>query len=221
MRVSATTEAPVDTGADTIAVGVFAGKGIPHDVEDGTLQALVDSGEAKARFRALAVAHAAGKRWILVGLGPRDDFDAERARVAAAAVHGRAKELGTETLCWELPHKVGDDVPGAIVEGTLMAAYRFDAFKTSGDDAPRLSSLVVSDHSDRSEAVARAAVITAGVNAMRDLQNTPANHMTPSALAHRALELAERFRSLSVEVEGREQILERGMGAFAAVAQGS
>jgi leucyl aminopeptidase len=223
MRVSATTDSPIDTGADTIAIGVFAGKGIPHDVADGTLQALVDSGEARSRPRALAVAHAEGRRWILIGLGERDGFDAERARVAAAAVVGRAKELGSARLCWELPHKVSDDVPGALVEGTLMAAYRFDAFKTAAqaDAAGSLEELIVSAHHDVSSGVERAALVTRAVNAMRDLQNTPANHMTPTALAHRALELAERFSSLTVEVEGREGILARGMGAFAAVAQGS
>ncbi len=222
MRVSATTDAPIATEADTIVVGVFAGKGIPHDVPDGTLQALVDAGEAKARFRALAVAHAEGRRWILVGLGEREAFDAERARVVAATVHGRAKELTARRLCWELPHKVADDVPGALVEGTLMAAYRFDAFKSAGDEeGGGLEELIVSAHHDVAAPVERAAVITRAVNAMRDLQNTPANHMTPSALAHRALELGERFDALTVEVEGRDAILERGMGAFAAVAQGS
>jgi leucyl aminopeptidase len=226
MRVQATTASPLETGADTIAIGVFAGKGIPHDVEAGTLQALVDAGEAKARFRALAVAHAEGRRWILVGLGERERFDAERARVAAAVVHGRAKELSAQRLCWELPHKVGDDVVAGLVEGTLMAAYRFDAFRTADDDddgggGGGLEELVVSAHHDVGAQVERAALVARAVNAARDLQNTPANHMTPTALAHRALELAERHERLTVEVEGREAILDRGMGAFAAVAQGT
>ncbi|HEV2062660.1 MAG TPA: leucyl aminopeptidase [Solirubrobacteraceae bacterium] len=221
MRVTATTDSPLDTDADTIAVGLFEGKGVPHDVPDGTLQALVDAGEARPKHRALAVAHAEGRRWILVGLGPREQFDAERARVVAAAVLGRARELRSETLCWELPHKVGDDVVAALVEGTLLSAYRFDAFKTSDDDDGGVSALIVSAHHDVTAAVERARLITTGVNAARDLQNTPANHMTPTALAHRALELASQHESLSVEVVGRDELLARGMGAFAAVAQGS
>ena len=108
MEIRATTDSPPDTGADTVVVGVFDGKGIPHDVEDGALGALVESGEARSEFRALTHAHAAGRRWILIGLGARDDFDAERARIAAAAALGRARELGARTLCWELPHKVPD-----------------------------------------------------------------------------------------------------------------
>ena len=123
MRVSATTDAPPATDADTIVVGVFEDEGIAHD-HGGVLQALVDSGEAKRGLRKLAVTHAEGRRYIVAGLGGRGDFDPERARVAAAGVVGRAKELGTKTLCWEVPHHVTDAHVGALVEGTLLAATR-------------------------------------------------------------------------------------------------
>src|SRR5919204_290886 len=88
MNVRSTTDLPATTAADTIAVGVFEDEGIAHDV-DGALQALVDSGEARRGLRKLAVTHAGSKRWILVGLGRRDEFDPERARVAAAAAAAR------------------------------------------------------------------------------------------------------------------------------------
>src|SRR5689334_2828059 len=125
MRAEATTASPADTGADTIAIGLFEGEPIAHDVDGGALQALVDSGEAKAKPRKLAGAHAGGNRYVLAGLGKREDFDAERARVAAAGVVGRARELGARFLCWELPHHVGDAEAAGFVEGTLLAAYTF------------------------------------------------------------------------------------------------
>src|SRR3954447_15356828 len=95
MRASATTDAAAHTSADTIVVGLVEGEPIAHDVEDGALQALVEAGEAKPRFKHLAVTHAAGKRWILVGLGARDRLDDERLRVAAAAALRRARERRT------------------------------------------------------------------------------------------------------------------------------
>src|SRR4051812_24947044 len=125
MRAEATTAAPADTGADTIAIGLFDGEPIAHDVAEGALQALVDSGEARPGLRKLAVTHAGGKRYVLAGLGTRDGFDAERARTAAASVVRRVRELGTRKLCWELPHHVGDDVVAGFVEGTLLAAYAY------------------------------------------------------------------------------------------------
>src|SRR4051812_10756089 len=111
MRASATTEPAAHTSADTVVVGLVDGEGVPHDVDGGALQALVDAGEAKPRFKHLAIAHAAGKRWILVGLGERDRLDDERLRVAAAVALGRARELGARVLCWELPHKLAGGHP--------------------------------------------------------------------------------------------------------------
>jgi leucyl aminopeptidase len=114
-----------------------------------------------------------------------------------------------------------------VVEGTLMAAYSFRAFKTKGngngdDNGDAIAELIVSDHEDRSAAVARAVVVTEALNRARDLQNTPANAMTPTALGERARAVAAAHpETLTCEVEGRDQIVARGMGAFAAVAQGS
>jgi leucyl aminopeptidase len=213
MRVTSTTQAPPDTDADTIAVGVFEGEAIAHDV-DGILQGLVDAGEARTGLRKVAVTHAGGKRYVIAGLGKREDFDAERARVAAATVAGRASELGTRTLCWELPHHV--EAPG-FVEGTVLAAYEYREYKTADDNDRRIEELIVSAHHDVSADVERAAVVAEATNAMRDLQNAPANELTPARLAERARSLT----GVTVEVWGREQIEAAGMGAFAAVARGT
>src|SRR5256885_9246002 len=218
MRVTATTDAPRDTPADTVAVGLFEGEDVAHDTGGGELQALVDAGEARAAFRHVAVAHADGKRWLLVGLGARDAFDAERARIAAAVAQKRAAELGARTLCWELPHHLGDEIAGALAEGTVLAAYRFDRYKEPSADAPtELEGLIVSAHHDVAEPVAFAAVVAEAANACRDLQNAPANDMTPTRLAERARQLD----GVEVEVDGRDGIAARGMGAFSAVARGS
>jgi leucyl aminopeptidase len=222
MQVSTTTSAPLDTHADTVAIGVFDDKGVAHDTSGGELQALLDSCEAKTTFKHLAVAHAEGKRWIVAGLGERERFDAERARVIAALVGDRARELGTRELCWELPHHSDDHVAGGFVEGTVLGAYRFDRYKAkSADDTRGFDQLCVSDHDDRAQAIAAAAIVAHACNAARDLQNTPANDMTPQALAARARELGDAEQGVSCEVLGRDEIVERGMGCLAAVAQGT
>jgi leucyl aminopeptidase len=219
MRASATTDAPRATNADTIAVGVFDDEGIAHDLDGAPLTALLESGEAKRAFKHLALHHGEGKRWLVVGLGPRDAFDAERARVAAATVYGRARELGAGVLCWELPHHVSDDVAAGLVEGTILAGYRFDRYKAKSDDdePPALRELVVSAHHDVADAVRRGAVGAEAQNFARELQDTPANDLTPIALADRARELA----GVEVEIHGPDWLAEQGMGAFLAVAQGS
>ncbi len=54
-------------------------------------------------------------------------------------------------------------------------------------------------------------------NAARDFQDAASNDLTPSAPAERARALD----GLEVEVHGRAFLARQGMGAFAAVAQGS
>jgi leucyl aminopeptidase len=225
MDVRATTEAPVETGADTIAIGLFEDEGVAHDTPGGALGALVESGEARAAYRKLALTHAEGKRWLVAGLGKRDEFDPERARIVAGGVLGRARELSARSLCWELPHHVSDTHAAAFVEGTVMGAYEFKMFKSGGDEdddeGPELAELVVSAHHDVAVPVETGRVVGESVNLARDLQNRPANDLTPTALTERAREIADRHDTLTLEVMGRAEIEAAGMGAFAAVAQGS
>ncbi len=68
------------------------------------------------------------------------------ARVVAATVVGRAKELGTKTLCWEVPHHVGDAHVAGLVEGTLLAAYTYTEFKEPEKDG--IEALILSAHHD-------------------------------------------------------------------------
>ncbi len=216
--------------ADTVAVGIFEGEDAPAGLPREAAE-LIASGEARGKPKALAVAHADGKRWLLVGLGKLADFTPERARVAAAGAHARALELSTRTLCWQAPAQSGPEVRAALVEGTALADYRYDRHRSTPPDAEgsapkHLRALVLSapdagDATELEREVSEAATVAAAVNAARDLQNRPANDLTPTALAAHAQALAEEIEGLSVETEGREGIAARGMGAFAAVAQGS
>jgi leucyl aminopeptidase len=221
MQTEATTQSPAQTGADTIAVGVFDGEDIAHDVGDGVLQKLLDAGEARRAFKRLAVAHVEGRRYVIAGLGDRAHFDTERARLVAAAVHGRARELSAQTLCWEVPHHLDDAHVGALVEGTLLAAYRFDRYRNHPDDDGAIQRLVVSAHHPVDAPVRYADIVATAQNRARDLQNTPSNELTPERLAHRAHELVAEVTGVSLEVRGEEEIGALGMGAFAAVARGS
>jgi leucyl aminopeptidase len=219
VNVEATTDGPLATGADTVVVGVFEGEEVAHDLPGGALGALLDSGEARREFKRLAVTHADGVRVILVGLGDRARFDDERARVAAGVAHGRARELSADTLCWEVPHHVGGEVVEGLVHGTLLHAYRFERYKPS-EDSRRVGRLLLSAHHDVSEPVRIATILAEAQNRARDLGNTPGNDLPPPALAAYAEELAGRH-GLGFSALDEDAIRAAGMGAFAAVAQGS
>jgi leucyl aminopeptidase len=219
VHAEATTDSPLATGADTVVVGVFEGEDVAHDLPDGALAAMLESGEARREFKRLAVTHADGTRVILIGLGDRAKFDGERARVAAAVAHGRARETGAQTLCWEVPHHVSDDVVAGLVHGTFLHAYRFERYKPN-EDSRQVGRLLLSAHHDVSEPVRVAAILAGAQNRARDLGNTPANDLPPAALAAYAEEMAGRHGLTCVALE-EDAIRAAGMGAFASVAQGS
>jgi leucyl aminopeptidase len=219
ITVSARRGAPEETSADTRVVGLFEGESLGEP----ELQALVESGEAKSGLKKVALTHEdapGGRRRVLIaGFGKRDDFDAEKARVAAAVVAGRTRELGSESLSWAAP----DGVAGALVEGTLLGLYSFDRFKSGGDEdeQARVRSLELAGESVSDDEVDGGRIVAEAQNHARDLQNLPANVATPVYLAERAAEIAAQHDALEVELLDGDAIRSRGMGAFAAVAQGS
>jgi leucyl aminopeptidase len=233
MQISAIAQRGGAADADTIAIGLFEDDAAPSDAPAEVGQ-LLDSGEARHSFKALALTHAGGRRWLVVGLGSRDEFTPERARVAASVAGARAREVSTNTLCWEMPGDGSDAtsaeaIAAALVEGTILGDYRFELHKSkpTGDGArddaspKHLERLIIGGADGLDGAVAEAALVGEAVNRARDLQNRPGNDLTPTALGEYATALAHDLDGLSVEVEGRDGILARGMGAFAAVAQGS
>jgi leucyl aminopeptidase len=228
MQIAAIDQAASTTDADTIAIGIFDGESPPPG-SPAELGALLDCDEAQRAFKSLALTHADGKRWLLVGLGARADFTPERARVAATVVSVRARELSAGALCWQLPDGLAPEpaaaIAAALVQGTILSDYRFEMHKSapaSANPQPKqLEQLIVSGPDQIAAAVAEATVLGEAVNRARDLQNRPGNDLTPSALGAYAKALEHELDGVSVEVEGRDAIIARGMGAFAAVAQGS
>nr|MBA3809196.1 leucyl aminopeptidase family protein [Solirubrobacterales bacterium] len=109
-----------------------------------------------------------------------------------------------------------------IVEGTLLGDYRFELHRSAQDEQPqRLQRLILAGREDLEQSVAEAAIVAEAANRARDLQNRPGNDLTPTALGEYALALAAAEPALTVTVEDRAGLVQRGMGAFAAVAQGS
>jgi leucyl aminopeptidase len=223
---------PQDTAADTLCVGLFEEEGAPAALDEalgGALAKLIESGEAKGKFKKTAILHPGGaidaERVIAVGLGKRDELDGERARIAAAVGHARARDAGAKALAWAVPENADQRViAAALTEGVLLAAYRFDRYKTSAnaDDGKNgVQELEVGSADDVGAAVSDAALVAEAENSARDLQNLPANALTPAKLAEHAVDRSREIDALEVEVLGPDRIAELEMGGLQAVAQGS
>ncbi|HET6571592.1 MAG TPA: leucyl aminopeptidase [Solirubrobacterales bacterium] len=221
MRVEVREQPPGEVEADLAVVGLYEGEELPAE-----LAGAAGAGDAKGDFQKLALLHPKRPaRVLVVGLGKREEADAERFRLAAAVAAAEAGELAAASLAWLLPETDDEEAAAdAIVTGTILADYRFDRLK-SGDPhdppAPRIESLTLVGPESLSEAAEAARVCAAAQNRARDLQSLPSNIATPSYLARRAGELAAQHPKLSAEAIGREEIAAKAMGGIVAVSQGS
>lgn len=226
IRTSSRQGAPKDSEADTRIVGLWEGEKPSHP----TLAKMAESEELSGKFKRLGIAHAHSDRIVTVGLGKREEFTTERARVAAAVAYTRISEISSRSVSWELPDQVPEgssagQVAQAIVEGTMLKAYKFDRYKSKpdeDDDEPALIDLeIVAEAADLAEAVERGRIITKSVNYARDLQNLPSNVATPSYLSDQAGMIVSECEDVSFRVNSRQDMERMGMGAFLAVAQGT
>jgi leucyl aminopeptidase len=218
MKVEVKQAGLADCGAELLAVGLLEGAGLPPEIA-----AAAGADDAQSSFKKLSLLRPDGFPPVLVvGLGGRDDLDAEKLRIAAAVAAKEAARLEVGSLAWALPE--GDEPEGAVaalVTGTILAAYRFDRFKSGTDDeASRLESLTLLAPAEFADTVATATIAAEAQNRARDLQLTPANVATPSFLAERAEEIAAGSDAISAEILGRAELEQKGMGGLLAVSQG-
>jgi leucyl aminopeptidase len=228
VRVEVTDKPFADVEADLHAMGLFDGDELWHAYRD-----LPGAHDVKTAFKKLTLLRPERpERLLVVGLGKREDLDAERLRVAAALAVIEAGRYEARTIAWALPEPANDHpVPevraAAVVEGAVLASYRFDRFKSRDPEdpaPPRLERLLLAVDDDASaiaETAEVARVTSEAANRARELQGLPSNVVTPSYLADRALQIAGAHEPITAEVFGRAEIEQRGMGGLAAVARGS
>ncbi len=232
MRVEVQAVAPEEVEADVLAVPLAAGdrlSGVAGKLDgglDGMLRRLADEGELNDELGRAGIVHVDGKlrapRIAAAGVGPRERVDADALRTAAAAVT-RATGEYAERIAWaiddSIPLAPADQVR-AIVDGTMLGGYEPARWKQDEPSA-KLSTLVICAERGLDDIAQRAATVAAWTNRARDLVNSPANELTPERLAERAREIASAGEHLTAEALDPNQIREQGMGALAAVAQGS
>ncbi len=175
-------------------------------------------------------------RILAVGLGKRDAFSADglRRAIAEAITACRKYRFSATAVAVEGLHAAARalDIPvehaaQEAVYAAMAALYRLEAYKNTdtgeADPEPASLSFLFADASEPAalaETIQRGEAEAKGVLFARNLANGPANYITPIVVGEQATGLAARY-GFSCMVLGPEVLREIGMGAFAAVAQGS
>lgn len=158
---------------------------------------------------------------LAVGLGPLDALTPEKIRRAAGVA---ARNVGNAaSVALALPAEDAEHVR-AVAEGFRSGSYAFTAYKKSADRPAEVA--ILSEAARRAEsqdALARAEVVGALVDQVRDWVNTPANELTPAAFAEQVSTLVKKRRKggLGVEVIDTAQLEELGCGGILGVGMSS
>lgn len=165
-------------------------------------------------------------RVLVVGAGKKEKFNQSVLRNLSGTATRYLRSRGAREIAWVLDDQQADpDAIQTIVEGAVLADYDSDPYRTGKENERKIVRfLLASGGAKVSEAtqaaVERGRVIAEAQNFTRDLVNEPANSLTPTVLADRTQEMAERS-GLDCQVLGPAEIRSLKMGAFMAVAQGS
>ncbi len=174
---------------------------------------------------------------LLAGIGAVKTLNVETVRQAAGCAAKAAEQARMAKASFYLEDasvgkafaggKNKDHAAGAVTEGSLLALYHFDHYKSAddGDKPSRLEAVALLCDAKAQVAAARAAMdkaraLAQAVCLTRDLILHPSNRATPSYLAQQARAIAKKPK-VTCKVLGEKEMKKLGMGSFLGVSKGS
>jgi len=212
---------------DLLALFVLEGErpGLPKGVEvpPGALKGF--KGEFRETREIHAVAGSAA-RVLLLGLGKEKALDAERTRRVAALAVQRSEAAGCASATLLAEEGFAEAAGGAercglaLAEGALLGSYRFERRKSKPKGRRLRAVAIRGGGAELARGVGKGAVLAQANVFVRDLQNEPANLLTPRDLAAAARKLAKpgRVRCRILDERAMKRL---GMGLLLGVARGS
>ena len=219
-----------------LVVGVFEGE---HDFSQSkeldpavfaSIKESLENREFRGTMGSSVVVYTLGKgpmkKIMLLGLGKREKFADESARVCAGKAAQKAKEMGVSEFSILQFSNLDEGLIEAMTEGAALALYSFDRYKATdaSKDPPakvqELSILVNSDSPKFQSIAERTSLVVEAVNFCRDIGNLPPNDCSPAQLAGIASSLAHDC-GIKSRIIDRYELENMGMGGIVAVGKGS
>ncbi len=161
-----------------------------------------------------------GENLLAVGIGDAAKVTAQTLRSASGTAVKFLKKIGRTDVVLDASKQAA--FTQAMVEGALLADYRFEQFKTSKTALLKSLRVVVSK-SDLAQAQhdgTRGKILADATNYARNINNQPGNFIYPSAIADEARKLG-RDKGLRVTIFDEKALKTGKFGGILAVGQGS
>ena len=199
--------------------------------KDGALSFLIKEGEFTAKANQIAGFYKPkgfkSSRVLLVGLGEKKKIDHDSFRKAAGTLARNDSINKSNTVAIYLDTFGDEKCYQAAAEGFLLGGFKMLDYKTKTEDnnKSRIKKViwVAPDKKQANKAqnaVERGRIIAESQILARRLSFTPANDLTPTILAKKALELARKHK-IKCTILDSEAIKRERMGALLAVSKGS
>lgn len=165
---------------------------------------------------------------LFVGLGKKEDYDAQQARKASSLAVRKLKERGFYSAGFylHLEKLKGNksDIISAITEGIILTNSKFQRYITDKEKLVKeLEEAVILIPKEDNEFVKGLKIgktLSESVLFARDLVTAPSNEITPEYIAEEAKSLAKAY-GFKIKVMDENECKKMGMNAFLAVARGS
>jgi leucyl aminopeptidase len=164
------------------------------------------------------------KKIMLLGLGKKDKFNNEIARIVSAKAAVKVREMGISKFSILLFSNLDEGLIEAISEGVGLSLYSFNRYKTNDNKdelkANQVTILINAEMTNIQSIVDRTSLLVEAVNFARDLSNLPPNDCSPTQLASIALSIATEYGLKSRIVE-RYEMESMGLNGIVSVGKGS
>lgn len=166
---------------------------------------------------------------VILGLGKEADLTKEKLRRAFGKVQKKLVNLNSKKILIK-PIKIEsiseEDILKIIVEGLLLASYKFDKYKSERKKEKNIFVSIEIDSTDDiriknyEQLLDETKVLVQSTFIARDLVNEPANIIYPETLGEKVKDLGSEY-NFEVEILDEKQAEEIGMQAFISVGKGS
>jgi len=221
--VEVTTGRAAPKGATAIGWAVATKGAVPRQL-GMSRSALDENGFTGKSGQVLAVPSSDGLA-VAVGVGDPDGVDARGLRRAAAAfARAAAKHAALATNLADVDGVDAGEAGQAVVEGVLLASYRYVGLKNDESSGSKLTSLGLIAGAKRAKGVERGAergaVVAGAAGLARELANTPPTYLNAKDIAAKAVEIGSTS-GLEVEVFNKDDLEQLGCGGLLGVNRGS
>jgi leucyl aminopeptidase len=163
------------------------------------------------------------QRILLAGIGKKENITKDTIRLVSGKIAQKARELKLKEFSIIAPPSfVTEQISSVsqIVEGSKMALYKFDKFKTEKtNNSPDLT-IIVSKSNKVSQAIKTAIIVADGAIFTKSIANLPPNECTPSTLANFA-KIISKKNNMKCNIISKSELKKKGFGGITAVGQGS